>query len=98
MPLGQPLQRLEGTDHLQEVGIGISRLPVGRHCTYHKVAHPAPVQVCYISVPVAHLSAQGKEECGLSKGQRTAVGEQPVYFGTLRAVPACARQGRNVFD
>ncbi len=46
---------------------------------------------------VAELGAEGEEECGFGKCQRTAVGEQPVYFGRVRTETACADEGGYVF-
>ena len=81
MAFGESLERLERTDHEQEVSLGVVPLMVGRHGTHHEVAHAAAVEVGNVSVSVAHFGAEREEERGFGESQRAAVGKQPVNGG-----------------
>ena len=60
--LGEALQGFEGTEHAQEISIGIVRLVIFGHRADHEIAHAPAVEVGDIFVSVAHGSAEGEEK------------------------------------
>ena len=98
MALGQALQGLERTEHAQESGLGKLHGVIGREGGHDEAPHAPAVKVRDILMSVTLARAQGKEEGGLGKGQRAAVGKQPVNLRLGPAEALCTCQCGNLFQ
>ena len=95
MALGQPLQGGQRRGHLQEGGVGIVVGIVVGHVFYDECPDASAVELANVSVAVAHLCAEGEEECLFGETERAAVGEQPPDADVCSSVAACAYERRH---
>ena len=68
------------------------------HVGNDKVAYATAIQIGNIVMSVAQFGLEGEKEGRFGEGQRATVCEQPVDFGRLVTLLACANEGGDFFN
>ena len=83
VPSGEGLEREQRVLHLEEVGFGEVSFYVFAH---HEGTDASLVEVGNVEVTVAHVCLYGEEKSRFGVAEATAVGQQPVYFATVKTI------------